>query len=924
MAISKWINGIALPALLCVAVSAPAQTFTYPVQEFRMGIGNTNRNIAMSATASGAPLASSVTTGERSEKWYLNYVSSGVYEIVNSQTAYVVTNQNGKAVAAPDVNGANQRWNIVAVSKDFEGYNLYYKIVSNADASVGLTFVPSGNEIAVSTYGGDNYQKFKLNLDGLEGFAANSLVGGKEKAGAIGGLLGTTEYVSTVAQLVAALNKTVPLTVVLTADIDMATQSSSNQRIRDDKTLVGSYAKNTIYDCQLRNDDYNGKDAAPSNNIVIRNMNFVAKTLNSTGSGVILLYVYGGRNIWIDHNDFSATFGQNSSVEVGKFIWINTPAANWSDAAYNGVNPDYITISYNYMKNRFWTVAFGSQNKDVSRLRTTLMFNKWEQCSRRTPQYSNGFHHNYSEYHTVTGGSNPNASSQIIAGEGSRVLSENCRFEAYKGKEIDIDRTSALSYFDYNSYTAATTSATPTKISITTLGTAWKATDNYGYALVPGYDASGYDVKAFCNAYSGCFKSYDKIKYVTDAEVIKYVGARHPASFLKTVAVDSLKTGAVLDTAFKYVLKNVNSGRFLAVASALASDGAGVVQRDSAQTWKFSAAGAGYYFLHPQIGDGRTLRLDLDSGKIANGTKLDVVSAAGSDARMFKLVANGDGSYTIVTKISKDRSCIGIAAGSTQDGADAVEWESTGSQDQKWVLEARVDPINGTLIRNLIVKDVENSADWKIARNVQLGSLVFGDRDFTYGALPPEIVGAEAILTACDSKASIADLATFTAGADATIYVALDSRVTTIPVWLGAWTKMESSVSSNNGVTFNLYRKSAKSGDVVTLGTNGQSTSSLNYTVFAVSNGTTASRRPGTIASSLAARLDRSRLVVRNETDVVATLSVFSVAGEKFGEFVVDGRGEYSFPLGKPLSKGTYLIKVRSASFQETTPMSVE
>lgn len=80
--------------------------------------------------------------GNRTQKWYLHYIASGVYEIVNAQTGYVLTNEGGLAVTAPDTDGANQRWQITAVSQNFEGNDLYYKIVSNADSTAAPPSIP--------------------------------------------------------------------------------------------------------------------------------------------------------------------------------------------------------------------------------------------------------------------------------------------------------------------------------------------------------------------------------------------------------------------------------------------------------------------------------------------------------------------------------------------------------------------------------------------------------------------------------------------------------------------------------------------------------------------------------------------------------------------------------------------------------------
>ena len=511
-----------------------ASNFDYPIQEFRLGIFNTNRNINITGYGEGSALNSWITNGEENENWYLNYVSSGVYEIVNSKTGFLITNNNGKAVLSKDSDASNQRWHIESVQNDFDGFNLYYKIVSTADNSSALTFVQNGNYISTETYSGKDYQKFKLNLRGLEGYAGNCAIGGQEKACTIGGLLGETVYVSDLQNLIAQLDSKEAKTIVLKGNIDFYAQSKEKQRIRDNKTLIGCYGDHGIYDSQLRNDDFWGGDDRPSLNIVIKNIDFVAKTLTNN-CGVICLYFYGVRNLWLDHCNFSATFGQDKDNEVGKFCWINTPVDNWSDGKYNTYNPDYITISYNHFKNRFWTFAFGSQNKDTSRLRTSVMFNKWEECSRRCPQYSNGYAHNYCNYHTIWNGVyNQQASHQVIAGEGTRLVNENCRFEGYTGLECTYD-SSAISAVDSNSYTAKTASDTPTKYSMKAKGTAFKPTDSYTYILVDTYNTSGTDVKEFVNNYSGCFKN--GINYITDYALNKFQNKINYSSFLKNVNV---------------------------------------------------------------------------------------------------------------------------------------------------------------------------------------------------------------------------------------------------------------------------------------------------------------------------------------------------------------------------------------------------
>ncbi len=307
------------------------------------------------------------------------------------------------------------------------------------------------------------------------------------------------------------------------------------------------------------------------------------------------------------------------------------------------------------------------------------------------------------------------------------------------------------------------------------------------------------------------------------------------------------KTGAVIDTAHKYTITNVGSGLQLELEDGAEANGTVVQQGAAFQNgWTFEDAGNGYYRIYSEAGDGRTYLLDLDYGKTDNGTKIGIWTDTASDAQLFKLVDNGDGSYAICTKATKDESCLGIASGSTEDGADVIQWTCDGSDNQKWTLDIKVDALSGTLIQNLVVTDLSMNKDqwsyqfWSIDTDTAIGDLVFGDRTVTYTSLPAEVLGGEAILTACDHKYASGDLAAFEAGADLTVYVAFDQRVlegesaSGAPAWLNGWTKTDLTAVSSNNVTFQLFSKDFAEGEAITLGTNGQSTSCVNYTVFAV------------------------------------------------------------------------------------------
>lgn len=179
------------------------------------------------------------------------------------------------------------------------------------------------------------------------------------------------------------------------------------------------------------------------------------------------------------------------------------------------------------------------------------------------------------------------------------------------------------------------------------------------------------------------------------------------------------------------------------------------------------------------------------------------------------------------------------AGGSSYDNQALFDFsgkplESLSVFSQIYPQKVPAEPLQGELICDLIIKDAENQKNWHIEQHAQYGLPVYGDRDVLYQTLPAELIGAEMIQTACDSKNHSDDLATFRAGADITVYAAFDTRVEYLPAWLSAWTATELMIENSNGVIYRLYQKICKEGEIVTLGTNGQSDSCVGYTVFAV------------------------------------------------------------------------------------------
>jgi cell division septation protein DedD len=144
-------------------------------------------------------------------------------------------------------------------------------------------------------------------------------------------------------------------------------------------------------------------------------------------------------------------------------------------------------------------------------------------------------------------------------------------------------------------------------------------------------------------------------------------------------------------------------------------------------------------------------------------------------------------------------------------------------------------------LSNLMVSDTANAANWSLQTNIQVGAVQYGDRGYTIASLPPTLVGASWIRAAMGSKVYIGNpTITFTIDQQATVYLALDTRLAR-PAWLDAtWANTGLTLTDNNRAganTFAVYAKVFPAGSVA-LGPNDNGTTASNmYTVAAVGTG---------------------------------------------------------------------------------------
>ncbi|MDO4157031.1 MAG: RICIN domain-containing protein, partial [Oscillospiraceae bacterium] len=154
--------------------------------------------------------------------------------------------------------------------------------------------------------------------------------------------------------------------------------------------------------------------------------------------------------------------------------------------------------------------------------------------------------------------------------------------------------------------------------------------------------------------------------------------------------IDTIKDGAVLDESACYMLKNVNSGLYMEVKDGAAQAGATVQQWEANgaaahNVWHVKKINWGYYYVYSALGDGESFVLNVNNS--SNAAPLTIEENNKQNTRYFKFVDNEDGTYTIVTRVSMDLSCVEVASAATNGGALVQQWAWNDHDCQKWVLE---------------------------------------------------------------------------------------------------------------------------------------------------------------------------------------------------------------------------------------------
>jgi hypothetical protein len=107
-----------------------------------------------------------------------------------------------------------------------------------------------------------------------------------------------------------------------------------------------------------------------------------------------------------------------------------------------------------------------------------------------------------------------------------------------------------------------------------------------------------------------------------------------------------------------------------------------------------------------------------------------------------------------------------------------------------------------------------------IAAQVGIGDPYYIDRDYTVASMPDSVGEYFWIRTANDDKMNRdEDFLSFTTTMKTELYLAYDSKISSLPKWLMGWELAGGKIVDSRGARFDLYRKTCEAGDV-TLGGN--------------------------------------------------------------------------------------------------------
>lgn len=150
----------------------------------------------------------------------------------------------------------------------------------------------------------------------------------------------------------------------------------------------------------------------------------------------------------------------------------------------------------------------------------------------------------------------------------------------------------------------------------------------------------------------------------------------------------------------------------------------------------------------------------------------------------------------------------GLAAGIGCDGTYPTPTPSPSPEPTR--LEANT--FNALLTANTAL------SDWTIQSRMRSGTKVYADRDYVFTQVPQTLQSLEWIQTTNEAKLIDANsLANITVNQDSTVYLAVDPRVIGSVTWLNQWTETTMTITSDEPLTYRVYKRDVQENGSVEL-----------------------------------------------------------------------------------------------------------
>lgn len=159
-----------------------------------------------------------------------------------------------------------------------------------------------------------------------------------------------------------------------------------------------------------------------------------------------------------------------------------------------------------------------------------------------------------------------------------------------------------------------------------------------------------------------------------------------------------------------YTLKNINSGKWISAESS-----GNVVQSSKPEGWSIKSIDDNYYVILNEHGKSLT----VESGNGDNGKNIYISEYTGAESQKFNIICNKDGSYSVMTAVSDNKSSLDVYEVSKEDGANICQWEFWAGEGQKFIIE----PVN---TEKAVSGDVNADGAFDISDAVTLQKYILG------------------------------------------------------------------------------------------------------------------------------------------------------------------------------------------------------